>query len=276
MTALRVLGLGAAIALSLIAARIGAAGAPVWCHQVRPGDTLSGIARRYGVEVEELRGLNRLAPTAALRPRRILVLPALRGLRSGRLELSRPPLLARPRRLARESAAAARDRLSRMRNAAMVGRFRRAGLLTPVPAETRTYYVVGVSAPLRVARPWTRRFIENMAGAFHELFGKRLRVTSLTRTTETQRALARTNPSAAPFTGRIQSTHLTGAAVDLSKRSLSEAEIGWLRTVLRRLERRGLIHAVEEFGEPHFHVMVRRRYGDRERALGPPSLVGGC
>ncbi len=276
MIAGRLLGLSGAVALSLALIQICSAAAPVWCHQVRPGDTLAAIARRYGVAVDELRGLNRLAPKAILRPRRILVLPMVRALRGGRLDLTRPPLVATPRRLKRESAAAGRDRLSRMRDAAMVDRFRRAGLLVTVPPETRTYYVAGVDASLRVARPWTRVFIEQVGGAFHELFGKRLRITSLTRTTAAQHALARINPSAAPAYGPVQSTHLTGAAVDVSKRSLSEAEIGWLRTVLWRLTRRSLIHAAEEFREPHFHVMVRRHYGEYGAALGPPVLAGGC
>lgn len=276
MTACRLLGLSGMVALSLVLTQTSSAAAPVWCHQVRPGDTLSAIARRYGVAVDELRGLNRLAPKAILRPRRILVLPTVHALRSGRLDLTRPPLVASPRRLNRESAAAVRDRLSRMRDATMVERFRRAGLLVAVAPETQTYYVAGVDASLRVTRPWTKVFIEQVGGAFHELFGKRLRVTSLTRTTAAQHALARINPSAAPAHGPVQSTHLTGAAVDLSKRSLSEAEIGWLRTVLWRLKRRSLIDAAEEFREPHFHVLVRRRYGEYGGTLGSPVLAGGC
>jgi hypothetical protein len=74
----------------------------------------------------------------------------------------------------------------------------------------------------------------------------------------------------------VQSTHLTGAAVDISKRSLSEAEIAWLRTVLARLKARGLIHAAEEFREPHFHVLVRKVYATYARALRSPILAGGC
>ena len=37
-------------------------------HQVRAGDTLYNIARRYGLKVEELRQLNKLAPNAVLHP----------------------------------------------------------------------------------------------------------------------------------------------------------------------------------------------------------------
>jgi hypothetical protein len=158
----------------------------------------------------------------------------------------------------------------------MLARFRRAGLLVPVPASTRTYYVAQVPASLRLARPWTKRFIEQLATAKRLLFGTRLRITSLTRITAHQEALIATNPNAAPARGPIPSTHLTGAAVDLGKASLSPRELAWLRTVLGRLTARGLVHAVEEFSEPHFHVLVRRQYATYARTLASPLLVGGC
>jgi hypothetical protein len=272
----RLLVCSGAIALVLLLAEASRAVEPVWCHEVRRGDTLAAIARRHGASVSELRGLNRLGPSAIPRPRSILVLPSVRELRRGRLDLSRPPMVARLHRLRRESAAAGRDRLSRMRDLAMVEHFRRAGLLVEIPLGTATYYVEGVGPRLRVARPWTGRFVEQLAQAFHDLFDRRLRITSLTRTIARQRALIRTNPSAAPAAGPVQSTHLTGSAVDISKRSFSEREIAWLRTVLARLQDRGLVHAVEEFREPHFHVLVRRAYATYARALRAPIVAGGC
>ncbi len=150
----------------------------VWCHQVGRGDTLAAVARRYGVEIGELRGLNRLAT--------------------------------------------------------------------------------------------------KVAGAFHELFGQRLRITSLTRTRGAQTALIRINPSAAPAHGPVQSTHLAGAAVDVSKRFMSDDQVAWARTVLSRLEERDLIDVAEEFREPHFHVLVRRGYGTYGPTLASPILAGGC
>jgi hypothetical protein len=272
----RLLGISGALALALLVVQIGHAGEPVWCYQVRRGDTLAVVARRFGASMQELRGLNRLAPKAIPSVRSILMLPSVRDLRRGRLDLSRPPMVATPRRLSRESGAATRERLSRIRDLTMVERLRRKGLLVPVPSGTPTYYVEGVEPRLRVARPWTRRFIEQLAHAFHDLFARPLRITSLTRTVFTQRLLRRTNPSAAPADGPVTSTHLTGAAVDVSKRGLSDDEVAWLRTVLTRLRGRGLIHAVEEFREPHFHVMVGRAYDEYARALRSPILAGGC
>lgn len=263
----RLVVLALALTLPLLPARTGAAGEPAWCHQVRSGQTLAGIARRYHIPVDELRRLNRSGSKAIPRVGSLLLLPRV---------LQHPPLRATPGRLRRESLAAARDRLSRMRDDRMVGRFRRSGLLVAIPPSSRAYYVAGVRDHLRVARPWVRQFVDQLADAFHGIFERRLRITSLTRTTRMQRALRRTNPSAAPAHGAVQSTHLTGAALDLSKRGLSDVEIAWLRQALDRLRRKGLIHVAEEFGEPHFHVMVRRRYADHRRRPGSPVLAGGC
>jgi hypothetical protein len=95
----RLLTFSGAIALALLLAEACHAGEPVWCHEVRPGDTLTAIARRHGASVDELRGLNRLAPKAIPRSRSFLMLPTVDDLRRGRLDLSRPPLVARPLRL---------------------------------------------------------------------------------------------------------------------------------------------------------------------------------
>jgi hypothetical protein len=177
-----------------------------------------------------------------------------------------PSLRASAGHLRLENRAARRDDLSRMRDVRTVARFRLARLLVPVPEQTDTYYVAGVAPALRVARPWTKRFITDLAEAYRRRSGTRLRITSLTRTIGHQGLLRLTNVNAAPARGRVRSTHLTGASVDISKRGLSDSDTAWLRAVLDGLHRRRLVHAVEEFRQPHFHVMVRRSY-DRLEAL---------
>jgi LysM repeat protein len=269
-------GLIASIPLTLAVADVAPAREPVWCHEVRRGDTLSSIARRHATSVPQLSRLNGLPPHGVLAVDRVLRLPVVVRLQRGDLPLATPPLTARPGRLAAENAAAAADGLSRMKSLKMVARFRRAGLVVPVAATTRTYYVTRVAPELRVTRPWTKRFILQLAAAFHELFDEPLRVSSLTRTVSAQHALRLTNTNAAPAHGLVQSTHLTGAAVDVSKRGLDATQVMWLRTVLDRLERRRLVYAAEEFREPHFHVFVRKRYLDYARRLSSPVLVGGC
>jgi hypothetical protein len=187
--------------------------------------------------------------------------PGFSALLNGKIPVRVAPLRARGDNLRRENAAATRDGLSRLANARDLSRFRQARLLVAVPPSTSTYYVSGVPEALRLARPWTKRFIEALASAKHRSFGTPLRITGLTRTRAYQRALGRSNGNAAPPRGDRQSTHLTGASVDISKRWLSGGELRWLRAVLRRLTADGLIHAIEEFRQPHFHVLVRKRYG---------------
>lgn len=202
--------------------------------------------------------------------------PTLIGLQKGKVAFRATPLRARAGNLRRENAAATRDGLSRLANGRMLMRFRRARLLVSVPASTRTFYVSGVPASLRVARPWTKRFIEELAAAKRRSFGTPLRITGLTRTRIYQRALGATNGNAAPAHGHLQSTHLTGASVDISTRLLSVREITWLRVVLRGLTADGLVHAIEEFRQPHFHVLVHKRYGAAARTLASPLPGGGC
>jgi len=249
---------------------------PVWCHRVRAGETLRAVAARYRSSVTALGRLNGISPSAALRAGRILALPTLSRLRAGALTLAGSPLVARPGNLERENHWANRTGLSRMRNARTVTWFVRRGLLVPIPPESGTVWVDGVPGPLRVARPWTRRFIKQLGAAAHSLFGARLKITGLTRTRAAQRALGRWNTNAAPAVGARQSSHLTGAAVDLSKRPHTDREIVWLRTVLTRLRRQRLVHAIEEFVQPHFHVFVLPSYAGYARRLPSPVLIGGC
>ncbi|MFQ5831005.1 MAG: DUF5715 family protein, partial [Candidatus Methylomirabilia bacterium] len=243
---------------------------------VRRGDTLSTLARHYRTSVRELSHVNALRKESILRVGMLLTLPTFEHLRRGRLKLASQRLVAKPGNLERENLEANRQNLSRMRNHGMVRRFVRAGLLVPVPEENRTYWVSGVPKTLRVARPWTKRFIEQLGQGLHRIYGKRLKVTSLTRTVKAQRSLRSWNSNAAPARGGNRSTHLTGASVDISKQPLSRRELRWLRQVLRRLAHHRLIHAIEEFQQPHFHVMVFKRYQSYARRLASPVLIGGC
>lgn len=272
---------GRALAIALLAGLVLSQGIPAvasprWCHLVRPGDTLWALAGRYGTTVRELARLNGIGPDSVLRAGRTLALPALRNLSRGRPIPDLAALTARPGHLRRENAAADREGLSRIRDRRMLRRFVQARLLVPLPPETRTYWVAGVPDWLRVTRPWTKRFIEQLAAGLHGLFDTRLKVTSLTRTVDIQRALGTWNHNAAPADGRIRSTHLTGATVDLSTQPLTDREILWLRHVLGRLARQGWLLAIEELQQAHFHVLVFKRYQTYARTLASPLHIGGC
>ncbi len=253
-----------------------AVGTPVWCHVVRRGESVGTVARRVGTSPARLRQLNALDRAAPVRPGDVLVLPAIEGLRRGELGSFAAPLPAGQGHLVRENARADADGLSRLRTRAALDRFVRAGLLVPLPEEARGFRVVGVAGWRRVARPWTRRFVQQLGDALYTLFGSRLRVTDLARTEAVQEALGERNGNAAPARGAGASTHLTGASVDLSKVEHSDVEIAWLRLVLGRLTARGLVSAIEEFAQPHFHVMVFRAYVRHGVRLRASAALGGC
>ena len=58
------------------AAETFAEGADIRYHQVKAGETLYGISRRYGLTVDELRQVNRLAPGAVIYPDQELIVSA--------------------------------------------------------------------------------------------------------------------------------------------------------------------------------------------------------
>jgi hypothetical protein len=261
-------GLTAAAGLAIAVPE--AAAAPPWCHVVQRGESLAQIARRVETSVGRLRQMNAIGGEAPVRPGHILALPAIERLSKAGLASMAIPIPASRGHRERENARADADRLSRIRSRKVLDRFGRLRLLVPVPAATSEFDVVGVPEWRRMARPWTRTFLTQLGAAMSELFDSRLRVTDLTRTEVVQLALQEWNGNAAPARGPLASTHLTGAAVDLSKVEHSDVEIAWLRIVLRRLTAHGVVDAIEEFAQPHFHVMVLRaytRYATRLRAV---------
>jgi murein DD-endopeptidase MepM/ murein hydrolase activator NlpD len=261
-------------AASLVGLAVPAEAAPAWCHVVRHGESLGRIARQAGTSAARLRQLNGLDRGALIRSGDVLALPLIAGLATGRLVSSAAAIPARRGHRARENAGADADRLSRIPSRAILARFVRAGLLVPVPPVGPGFKVVDVEGWRRVARPWTRLFLYRLGAAMNALFGGRLRVTDITRTEAVQLALGQWNANAAPARGPGASTHLTGAAVDLSKVEHTDVEIAWLRVVLRRLTERALVDAIEEFAQPHFHVLVRRAYAPYGARLRTPAAIG--
>ncbi len=272
--ALRAWGTALAAFASLATAVPEAMALPPWCHVVQRGESLARIARQAKTSAARIRRLNTIDSARPIRPGDILALPGVERLGDSELASMARPIPASRGHRARENAGADADRLSRIRTRAVLDRFVRAGLLVSVPPVTPGFAVVGVPGWRRVTRPWTRTFLRQLGAAVSARFGSRLRVTDLSRTEAVQRALEAWNGNAAPARGPLASTHLTGAAVDLSKVEHSDVEIAWLRAVFRRLNARGLVDAIEEFAQPHFHVMVFRAYERYAARLRAPSAIG--
>lgn len=144
----------------------------------------------------------------------------------------------------------------------MAARWARLKLLEPVAAKTSTYYLHQIREPNRYLRPWTKLFLARLSRQYYARFKTPLRVTSLLRPAEYQRSLQRRNGNAAAHKGPKASTHLTGAALDISKKGMTSRQISWMRSVLSSLNEKGYIFAIEEFKQPNFHIMVYRSYDD--------------
>jgi hypothetical protein len=175
------------------------------------------------------------------------------GAAPGLLKASRSSLTVQNRR-------ADTDDLSRMRDRAMVRRFARAGLLARVPVRTRYYYLRYIPSSYRYIRPWSKLFLDRLSRQYYARFKKKVRVTSLVRTVGLQKALRRRNANAAPAYGARRSPHLTGATLDISKKGMTGKELAWMRRVLSSLKTKKYLYAVEEFGQPTFHIMVHKNY----------------
>jgi hypothetical protein len=150
--------------------------------------------------------------------------------------------------------------------------------LVPVPASSAL--IVNPSLPVnhRYCRPWTARFLSDLANAHAALFHHPLDVSSAVRTVQYQKRLMTTNGNAAPAQGDIVSPHLTGATVDIAKDGLNRQEIAWMRDQLLNLQQAGKIDVEEEFQQSCFHITVYKNYApslatDTAELALPPAPI---
>jgi hypothetical protein len=175
-----------------------------------------------------------------------------------------------PSKLAQQNRLADDYDLSRMDDPAEVRRLVASGRLVPVPRSGRGYYIderLGRNYDHRTvlvhARPWVLRFLKEEGSLFRAKFsGSRLKVSSLVRTEEYQQILTHSNVNAARGDDpETRSPHLTGAALDISKKGLSARQLAWLRQRLVTLQARGWIVGTEEMRTNTFHIFVTPDYG---------------
>jgi hypothetical protein len=114
----------------------------------------------------------------------------------------------------------------------------------------------------RYCRPWTLKFVQDLADAYHQQFGDQIQVNSAVRTVVVQKKLRRHNRNAAPAEGEIASSHLAGVTVDLQRRGMSKKEIKWVENYLIPMKAAGLVEPEEERRQWVFHIMVSNRYTD--------------
>ncbi len=187
-----------------------------------------------------------------------------------------PPMRGSHEILVHQNQMAVSDGLERIGNDRQLADMHRLKLLVDLPDDDSVYPNDALPLNRRYARPWTVRFIRDMARAHYTRFGTPLIVTSAVRTVEFQRRLVRVNGNAAPPTGDIASPHLYGQAIDLAKRGMSLTEITWMRAYLGPVEDQGKIDVEEEFQQACFHISVYRRYlgaPPAKQRPAPPALL---
>jgi hypothetical protein len=106
---------------------------------------------------------------------------------------------------------------------------------------------------LSFIRPQARDVLLEIAGSYHDLFGRPLPVTSLVRSQRYQERLRRTNPNA---TSIDSPPHATGLAFDVYTGHMTAIEQAHLLTTVARLEQAARVEALFERNRQHVHVFV--------------------
>lgn len=171
-----------------------------------------------------------------------------------------PPLRGSRASLLRQNVRDTAEGLLRIQDETQLNDMERNRELVPVPTGVALRINPDLPFNRRDCRPWTARFLSDLARVHYSRFGRPLQVNSAVRTVAFQRALMEINGNAAAADGDLASPHLTGAAIDIGKRGLSLSEIAWMRAWLLPLQTAGKIDVEEEFYQSCFHITVYRSY----------------
>jgi hypothetical protein len=170
------------------------------------------------------------------------------------------PLVGSRESLMRQNERTEADGLTRIEDDAQLNELRREKALVPVPVAMSLRINEGLPQNRRYCRPWTAKFLSDLARAHYARFRRSVQVNSAVRTVEYQRQLIEVNGNAAPADGDIASPHLSGATIDIAKKGLSTSEIAWMRGYLYPLQMAGKLDVEEEFYQSCFHITVYKSY----------------
>jgi Family of unknown function (DUF5715) len=181
-----------------------------------------------------------------------------------------PPLRGSLASLERQNERADAEGLERIEDEADLSDRIARKLLIPIPVSDALTVNGNLPENHRYCRPWTARFLADLAHAHAAQFrGASLEVSSAVRTVEYQKHLMAVNGNAAAAEGDIVSPHLTGATIDIAKGGMSRQEIGWMRSWLLPLQAAGKIDVEEEFQQACFHISVYKSYVPEK----PPASI---
>lgn len=171
-----------------------------------------------------------------------------------------PPLLGSRDSLERQNEKADAEGLERIEDEDDLADRITRRMLVPVPTSAALTVNGNLPDHHRYCRPWTARFLADLARAHAAQFHQPLEVSSAVRTVEYQKRLMEINGNAAAAEGDVVSPHLTGATIDIAKSELGRQEIGWMRSWLLPLQKLGKIDVEEEFQQACFHITVYKSY----------------
>jgi hypothetical protein len=198
-------------------------------------------------------------PDVPLKHAKLLLLPPLKGSRAS---------------LVRQNERSEADGLERIEDDNQLNELRGQHALVAVPVSMSLRVNTELPVNRRYCRPWTARFLGDLARVHYARFHRPLQVNSAVRTVEYQRHLIEVNGNAAPAEGDIASPHLTGATIDIAKKGLSISEVAWMRAYLLPLQTGGKLDVEEEFYQSCFHITVYKSYAPPAQPKTQPHKRG--
>lgn len=111
---------------------------------------------------------------------------------------------------------------------------------------------------LRMFQPRAKPVLQELSEAYHQKFGRPLRVTSLTRSMDYQISLNKTNANSFIVRGEGSlPPHTSGCAFDLARKHMDVEEQNFVMAKLAEMERAGRLDALIEYGvNACFHVFI--------------------
>lgn len=215
-------------------------------------------ARRVALETKE-DSRNATIPDVPIRHAKLLMLPPLKGSHES---------------LVRQNERSEADGLERIEDDNQLNQLRSEHALVVVPVSVSLRINEELPLNRRYCRPWTARFLGDLARVHSARFGRPLQVNSAVRTVAYQRHLIEVNGNAAPADGDVASPHLTGAAIDIAKKGLSTSEVAWMRAYLLPLQSAGKLDVEEEFYQSCFHITVYKSYMSSAQPKASPRKHG--
>lgn len=147
--------------------------------------------------------------------------------------------------------------------------------------DTKYYYVdpnMGIEADpeyansYKVLRPYAKDFLDTkVAILFYQKWGKRLKLTGLTRSEEYVEDLRKVEPNSIRLT-----SHDFGTTIDISYKDHSPQEIAWLKKLLLGFERDGKIQYTKEKRSCHHFAVLPPNAVPTQLAQNSSSCTKNC